>query len=166
MGSIEASDGYHGWRDHRKPGDFFQASPGGRRGKPRSFYREAAKNGLKPNTIRVLGGIISAALAYAKRKGLVLHNVAENSDPPKAVRPQRTIWTAKETGRFLEAVEDDRLYALWRLLVMTGLRRGEACGLTWFNVDLKVGTITVAQQLVPVGGELVFLPPKTAAGLR
>jgi integrase len=129
-------------------------------------YRDAAKDGLKPNTIRVIGAIVSAALAYAKRKGLVLHNVAENSDPPKAVRPHRTIWTAKETARFLGAVEDDRLYALWRLLVVTGVRRGEACGLTWLNVDLKAGTITVTQQLVPVGGELVFQAPKTAAGFR
>ena len=103
-------------------------------------YREAAANGLKPNTIRVIGAIVSAALTYAKRKGLVLHNVADNSDPPKAVRPQRTIWTARETARFLEAVEDDRLHALWRLLVVSGARRGEVCGLTWLNVDLELGT--------------------------
>jgi integrase len=129
-------------------------------------YREAAANTLKPNTIRVIGAIVSAALTYAKRKGLVLHNVADNSDPPKAVRPQRTIWTARETARFLEAVEDDRLHALWRLLVVSGARRGEVCGLTWLNVDLELGTVTIAQQLVPVGGELVFQAPKTAAGLR
>jgi integrase len=56
--------------------------------------------------------------------------------------------------------------ALWRLLVVTGVRRGEACGLTWLHVDLEAGTVTIAQQIVPVGGELLFAEPKTAAGLR
>ena len=112
-------------------------------------YREAAENGLEAeHHPRDRGDRLRGSL-YAKRKGLVLHNVAENSDPPKAVRPQRTIWTARETARFLEAVEDDRLHALWRLLVVTGVRRGEVCGLTWLNVDLEAGTVTIAQQTRP-----------------
>lgn len=130
------------------------------------MYRVARDNGLSPNTIRVLGAIVSAALTYAKRKKVVLHNVAENSDPPKAVRPRRTVWTAKETSRFLDAVGDDRLSALWRLLVVTGMRRGEVCGLRWLDVDLEAATVTVAQQIVPVGRELVFQEPKTSAGRR
>lgn len=47
---------------------------------------------------------------------------------------------------------------------MTGLRRGEACGLRWVDVDLQRGALWVRQQVVQLGHELVVGPPKTASG--
>ena len=38
-------------------------------------------------------------------------------------------WNAEQLAGFLCSVKDDRLFALWRLLAMTGCRRGEALGL-------------------------------------
>ena len=38
---------------------------------------------------------------------------------------------------------DDRLYALWHLLVFRGLRRSEAVWLSWVDVDLDAATATV-----------------------
>jgi hypothetical protein len=56
------------------------------------------------------------------------------------------IWTPEHTGAFLDQVHDkhDRLYALYHLIVFTGLRRGEACGLHWDDVDLDAKSITSA----------------------
>lgn len=130
------------------------------------LYREAATKGLAPSSARVLGAIVSAALTYAKRKRLLVRNVAEDADPPKLQRVPRTIWTARELASFLESVRDDRLFALWRLLALTGCRRGEALGLRWLDLDLEQGTITIAQQVVPLSGRLVFAAPKTNAGRR
>ena len=44
----------------------------------------------------------------------------------------RSSWPA-----FSARVKDDRLFALWRLLAMTGCRRGEALGLRWEDLDLE-----------------------------
>ncbi len=55
---------------------------------------------------------------------------------------------------------------MWRFMAMTGVRRGEALGLTWYALDLDAGTCRIERQLVPLGGKLVFLPPKTASGER
>ena len=49
---------------------------------------------------------------------------------------------------------------------MRGLRRGEAAGLRWSDLDLDAGTLTVTGQLQQLGGRLVAGPPKSDAGRR
>lgn len=50
-------------------------------------------------------------------------------------------WTARQLREFLEGMADDRLYALWRVAVTTGLRRGELAGLRWNDVQLEAGRL-------------------------
>ena len=73
----------------------------------------------------------------------------------------RSAWTAGELRRFLVHVADDRLFALWRLAVTTGMRRGELAGLTWRAVDIEGAQLSVEQQLVPTRGGCTFGPPKS-----
>ncbi len=40
-------------------------------------------------------------------------------------------WSAEQLEAFLAFTKDDRLHALWQLLALSGMRRGEACGLRW-----------------------------------
>ncbi|MFJ5801226.1 site-specific integrase [Streptomyces decoyicus] len=77
-----------------------------------------------------------------------------------------TVWTPERTGLFLDHVAEDRLYALWHLIVFRGLRRGEACGQRWTDTHLDDGRITVAKQLVVHGWEVYEDDPKTDAGAR
>jgi integrase len=53
------------------------------------------------------------------------------------------VWTPVQTGAFLDAVSDDRLYPLWHLITFRGMRRSEAVWLAWSDVDLTAGTATV-----------------------
>jgi integrase len=52
---------------------------------------------------------------------------------------------------------------LYEVMAATGLRRGEACGLRWTDVDLERGRLVVRKQVV-IGHELRFGLPKTASG--
>jgi integrase len=52
------------------------------------------------------------------------------------------------------------------LLIFYGLRRGEALGLRWEDIDFDAGTIKVRQQLQRIRGELLQAPVKTTAGKR
>jgi integrase len=63
-------------------------------------------------------------------------------------------------------VADDRLYALWHLIALRGLRKGEACGLPWPDVDLDAGHLVVATQLAQDGWAVIENAPKTDAGHR
>ncbi len=56
--------------------------------------------------------------------------------------------------------------ALWYTAALTGMRRGEVCGLRWSDLDLKAGTASVQRARVIVGGEVAVSPPKTARGRR
>ena len=55
---------------------------------------------------------------------------------------------------------------MYRLLILTGLRRGEAVGLQWGDLDLTAGRLTVRRQVTSVNGDLVVGPPKSKAGAR
>lgn len=50
-----------------------------------------------------------------------------------------------------------------RLMLATGIRRGEACGLTWSAVDFKRQQIVIKQSLRT---DMTIKNPKTAAGVR
>jgi hypothetical protein len=47
-------------------------------------------------------------------------------------------------------VADDRLYAMWWLIALRGLRRGEAAERRWFDVDLDDQVIMISQQRIGV----------------
>lgn len=63
-------------------------------------------------------------------------------------------------------MHDDRLYALWFLFLTTGMRRGEAVGLRWTDVDLGGGVLSVSRAVASVDGGAVETEPKTAKGRR
>lgn len=95
-------------------------------------------------------------------------NPADAADPPKGRKERRDLpaWPREQLIAFLGHVANHRLYALWRLMATTGLRRGEALGLRWQDVDMEAGTISVRQALVPVDGKVIISDPKTAKGRR
>jgi integrase len=130
---------------------------------------------------------LRAALADAVREGLLERNPAalvriRAGKRPKALvwTPERIalwrttgvkpspvmVWTAEQTGIFLDATADDRLAALWHLAAYRGLRRGELCGLGWSDVDLVAGHLTVRRSRVQVGWSVVEDAPKSDAGER
>jgi integrase len=91
------------------------------------------------------------------------------ADPPKQAGPgeiEQTTWTAAELRAFLEGVAGDELYPLWLLLATTGMRRGEALGLRWTDVDLEAGRLAVRQTIVAVGHAVEVSTPKTKRGRR
>ncbi|WYB31078.1 tyrosine-type recombinase/integrase [Streptomyces sp. SM1P] len=71
------------------------------------------------------------------------------------------VWTPQQFGVFLDAAEEDRLYAVFHLMGTRGLRRGEAVGQDWHETDLNVGLITPAKEIVVDGWDPYESEPKT-----
>ncbi|MDT0377321.1 site-specific integrase [Streptomyces sp. DSM 42041] len=86
----------------------------------------------------------------------------KTGEKPSAVM----VWTPTQMGRFLEHAMDDRLYALFHLITFRGLRRGEAIGQRWTDIDLDAGLLTVAKQIVQDGWTVYEDDPKTDSGAR
>ncbi len=131
-----------------------------------SLYAELEREGLSGSTRRQTHNVLSAALKDAVRWEKTSRNVAAAADSPAVSETRATAWTAKELGRFLAHVETDRWFPLWRLAALSGMRRGELLGLTWFALDLEGGSLRVDQQLVPTRGGVTFGPPKSKRSRR
>jgi integrase len=76
------------------------------------------------------------------------------------------VWTPEQTSRFLQRAARHRLYPLFRIIALRGLRRGEACGIQTPSVDLKNGTIAVSWQITQLGWNPHHGKPKSDAGDR
>jgi integrase len=109
---------------------------------------------------------------------LVSFNAAKDIELPKVSRLKVRPWEPAELGAFLDHVASDRLGPLFGLIAATGLRRSEAVGLRWSDIDLERAELIVRQQVNALdgrqaapcpyrGGEhlgAVFGKPKTASG--
>jgi len=84
----------------------------------------------------------------------------DGSCPPVAV------WTLRQLITFLQGVQDDRLAALWWLIALRGLRRGEAAALDRADLDSEARELTIARQLVALPGQLYCGRPKSRASNR
>jgi len=131
--------------------------------------KKDGKSGLSPLSIRHVHATLHRALKDAVRWERLTRNPIEAADPPRisgdGTRELKT-WSAEQLKTFLESGKDERLSALWHLLAMTGLRRGEALGLRWEDLDLEAGRISVRRALIPNGAVVVVSEPKTARGRR
>lgn len=75
-------------------------------------------------------------------------------------------WTPAELRAFLVCIESSDHYPLLRVASMTGLRRGELCGLRWVDVDLEAGTISVVKSVTCVRGAMLTGDVKTKRSHR
>lgn len=91
--------------------------------------------------------MLSKSLEDAVRRGHLVANPIDAVDvPQRDDSVERLAWTRDEAHRFLEVASSDRLAAIWRLVLATGLKRGELAGITWDLIDLDAGSVTVARQ--------------------
>jgi hypothetical protein len=82
------------------------------------------------------------------------------------IRPPVAVWTLRQLITFLAGVENDRLAALWWLIALRGLRRGEATPPDHDDLDSDARELTIIHQLVALPGELYCGPPKSRASCR
>ena len=98
-------------------------------------------------TARHVRGVLRKALSDAQAKELVRRNAAKELKPPRVEHTPITHLTPRDVRRLLEATAETDLGPLWATAVTTGLRRGELLALSWADVDLAAGTLTVRKSM-------------------
>ena len=137
-----------------------------------TVFAKKKESGLSARTVRYLYSLMSQVLRYAVRQGVLNRNVAQNTEPPKMEHRELDTIRPEQINTFLEAARETPHYALFYLLLHTGLRRGEALALKWKNVDMGMASLgvqaylSVTLSLSKVAGKIYVKEPKTSSGKR
>ena len=133
------------------------------------LYSSLLGRGLSMKSVRNVHAIVGKALHDAERKGITGRNVARCASPPAASAaraPEMRYWTPVQLRAFLHTIDGHQHYPLIRLAAMSGLRRGELCGLRWVDVDLDGRTVSVKRSITSVQGKVVVGDVKTKRSRR
>ncbi|WP_325098818.1 tyrosine-type recombinase/integrase [Bacillus atrophaeus] len=116
-------------------------------------------------TIRKTIVLVKATLEKAIDDGLIDNNAAKKVELPKVEEKEFSVWTQDQIEIFLDATKNDRLFTLFRLALMTGMRRGEILGLRWKDIRFDLNTVTIHQTLSS-DGKTIMQGAKTRSSRR
>ena len=123
---------------------------------------------LSDSMVRHIHTTLHAALKDAVQAHVIPRNPTEGTTAPKPNYKPKRILTGEELDAFLAVVERDEVWRdFFQTELMTGLRRGEICGLQWSDFDEDTGTLKVCRTLHSQRkGEYTVGETKTGKGMR
>jgi integrase len=130
--------------------------------------RKAKK--LSTQSIRNVLTVLSASLKDARRRRLIARNPCADIERPanksKRDGPRGRQLTREQVRQFLQLLEAERYGPLLALMLTAGLRRSEAIGLRWSDIDWERRVLQVRQAITDVNGTLHTDEPKSWASER
>jgi len=130
-------------------------------------YAKLRKKGLSSSALHKLHAKLRQIMKQAVKEGIILRNPCDLIDDVKRPKAkERHSLSAEQAVQLAHDLKQEersgRVVAVW-LALATGLRRGEALGLLWENVDLDKGRICIEKQLDSKGTRR---DPKSKASRR
>ncbi len=124
------------------------------------------EQGYSDATRQRVYNILRLAVRDAMRDGLLAESPLRGLRQPRIARKEARYLTPLETRALLDAAKGTRYHAPLALIAGLGLRKGEALGLRWEDVDLEAATLRVRGTLARIDGQLVLTEPKTPKSRR
>ena len=119
--------------------------------KPRrihAFYDYLRSKGDNEQTVLHYHNLLHAMFEYAIKQELFEYNPMQRVDRPSAKKDVASFYSVEEVQTLLAFAKDDVLYVPIVLSVYCGLRRSEALGMAWSNIDFEKDKIYVKQKVV------------------
>jgi integrase len=137
------------------------------------FFRGLKAQGNGPSTVRQVRALLSRACKLARKwSGGTLPNPIAEAELPTWKMDERPAEVRSpelaEVQMILEAARnhDERFGAYVRIVAATGMRRGEACGLRWTDIDFQGAKVKIDESVISADGGAVVKSPKTRASIR
>lgn len=142
----------------------------------RSYYAELRKvknsvtgKPLSEHTVEGVHACICGILSDAMEGGYLDHNPAWRTYKYSGKKKEKTIADEETMRLVMKALEKESIKyeTYFKLIIATGMRRGECCGLKWCDIDWEQRSIHICRNAVKVTDEEIFVKePKTRAGDR
>jgi integrase len=118
-------------------------------------YRRLAAEGLTVHRVRRLHGLLQPAFSRAVRWGWIPHNPVSDARPPSKPDSRVTSPSVEVVGALLALadLQNPQFGCALRLVMVTGMRRGELCGLQWGDLDEDRGQIVVRRSISTTKGQ-------------
>jgi integrase len=115
------------------------------------------------NTVVHIRRVLRTILSQAMADELIARNPAKSVKLPTVRQHKRKSWTSDEAKAFLVSARNDNdpLYVAYVLILVLGLRKGEALGAGWDEIDFDGAELSVEWQLQRVGNQLIRRRTKT-----
>ena len=133
------------------------------------FVSTAPDSKLSGNSVQHYHRLISSILSTAVKWQVIFSNPCERVDPPKIEKKEAHYLDETQAARLLEALEQapEQYRVMVALLLFTGLRRGELCGLEWDDIDWDEGLLSVRRSSLYLPKQGIFTDEtKTATSQR
>lgn len=131
-----------------------------------NFYDELTEKGLSPSSVRRIHFLISASLKFAMKMQMLGKNPAQYADLPKLKKYKPTVYNAEQLEQLRDAVKGTDLEVAVMLAMALGLRKGEALGLRWENVNFDDNNIYICETRREVKSGEIVKEPKTEKSIR
>ncbi len=118
---------------------------------------------LSPKSLKNCHGVLHKALKIAQKIGYIRSNPADAVVLPRVEKKPINPLSDNDIAEFLKAIKYHKYEDLFKVTLFTGMRQGEALGLTWDCVDFENHTIRIEKQLIrekKKGGKYKFAPLK------
>lgn len=121
-----------------------------------------------PGAVRKAYKTLRQVIRWCIRRGHVrmADPTACGVELPRVPHNEPEVLDASETRSVLRTLWGHECEAVAICAATLGLRRGEACGLKWSDIDLRTGEVRISRSRQTVGGEEVVEPPKTERSAR
>jgi len=141
----------------------------GKRGQRSAGERKRRAPGpLSEKTVANVQRMFNAALSDAVRKGLLVSNPMTTTTRVKVRGRSRevSVWDESQVRTFLAQSKGDPHQAIFHVLLMTGMRRGEVAGLRWQDIDFDKAVLAVRNTYVVGDAGPTMSTPKSSSGGR
>lgn len=120
-----------------------------RRKDPKTGKVIVKKEPMAPKSVHNVHVVLHKALSVAEDLGLIQKNPCDNHSVmlPRNQQKEISPLTDEQVKDLLTVCDTDPYGDVYKILLFTGLRIGEALGLTWDCIDFDAGIITVNKQL-------------------
>ena len=122
---------------------------------------------LAEKTVEGIHSCLCGILSDAVEAGYITHNPAWRAYRKKGAPQERPVADEETVQRLITALEGQSLkYEVYfKLILATGMRRGEACGLRWSDIDWRQRALHIRRNVVKLSGQPILVKePKTRAG--